>query len=798
MEQLIKAIKTRVTGLFWLHFISYSAGLTAVILLLLFVQHDLSYDNYQPDKARVYRAHVDYSSFGFDTLMPIRSLSVAQTLQNDADVEGVFGLIPAEFMGYEGQPFDYDVRVGATQFKLKEVYFASDNLTDFIDLDVLHGDLGAVLSAPNKLAISESEAHRLFSQSNVIGKQLTTKDKIYLVGAVFKDLPMNTHFKFSVLSGFPTTMKEPPFGYVYIKTAPNTDITQLENKFFKAYLQTKSKEHQSVEYRLLNISDIHLKGRSTYEMKPLGSITAVAIACGLIVIIFLQITCNFINCNLVSVGKSAKQIAIKKAIGASRGHLFSVFIGESIVLTGAAVVLALAGVELAYGYFNQLVETHITFTLTTNVALLALAFSLVIGFINGVYASLVAANVDVTLLARTHYRYHLSVLVKSILCFQAGLAIFIFVVFVVAQLQMSYILNKEVGYELDNRLIIKQIPTDHLFDKAHPHLINALGKLPGVNSVTATDINLTEQVRGGVTLTWPNGQVVPGVSPSVTSHFNVVETLGLTLLAGRDFSQQYQHDWHKTLPDGTKSMAIIVTESMVRAAGYVSVQQVIGMTLSNGEEQLNATVVGVVADIKVGSVQHEATPLSFNLARHYMPHGNVVIKAHADTAMTELKAQITTLLQSRFSMLDSEVSTMADDYAKNYKNELKIITISKWLLVLSSLLTLISLAVLVSQTVITQQKNLAIKKVLGAPITQLVTGLSWSYLKLVSVSLLISLPLAYWLVGNWLHNFNDRITQPFWVYAIAAITVTTITWLTVACLAYKSASARPALMLKEE
>jgi putative ABC transport system permease protein len=548
----------------------------------------------------------------------------------------------------------------------------------------------------------------------------------------------------------------------------------------------------------LNISDIHLKGRSTYEMKPLGSITYVAIACGLIVIIFLQITCNFINFNLVSVGKSAKQIAIKKAIGASRGHLFSMFIGESIVLTGAAMLLALAGVELTYGYFNQLVETHITFTLNANIALLAVAFSVFIGIINGAYAGLMLANVDVRLLARTHYRYNLSLLVKSILCFQAGLAIFIFVVFVVAQLQMRHILNKDIGYKLDNRLVVKQIPTAFLFDKAHPHLINALSKLPGVVSVTATDINLTEQIRGGVTLTWPNGQIVPGVSPSVTSHFNVVETLGLTLLAGRDFNPQYRDDWYKTLPDGTKSMAVIVTESMVRAAGYESEQQVIGMTLSNDEEQLNATVVGVVADIKVGSVQNETTPLSFNLARHFMSHGNVVIKAHADTTLSELKTQITTLLQSRFSLLDSEVTSMADDYAKNYKNELKIITISKWLLVISSLLTLLSLAVLVSQTVINQHKNLAIRKVLGAPITQLVTELSYSYFKLILLSLLFSIPLAYWSIDTWLHSFNDRIIQPIWVYLLAATVVAVITWLTVATLAFKAASTRPSEVLRHE
>ena len=144
------------------------------------------------------------------------------------------------------------------------------------------------------------------------------------------------------------------------------------------------------------------------------------------------------------------------------------------------------------------------------------------------------------------------------------------------------------------------------------------------------------------------------------------------------------------------------------------------------------------------------------------------------------------------------MNSFDDDYEKNYKNEHRVTTLSKWLLVLSTALTVISLAVLVSQTVLSKQKELAIKKVLGATITQLVTAVSVSYLKLVSLSLVISIPLAYWLTDNWLNSFNDRIGQPIWVYALAALVVAAITWLTVASLAFKAASTRPSLVLRDE
>jgi len=805
LEQLIISIRTKATRLFWLHFVSYSAGLAAVILLALFVQYELSYDSKQPDKQQVYRAHVDFTSFGFDTLMPMRDLAVAQALLNDTDVEDVFGLIPAEFMGYVGHHFNTEVSHvgtsnGDTKVKLKNVYFASNNLSHFISLDVLRGDIDVVLNTPNQLAISESEAIRLFAGTNVIGKRLSANEQNYTIGAVFKDLPAQTHFAFDVLTAFPTILEKQPHGYVYIKTAVDTDIAALENKLFEQYLTTKSAEHKTVQYKLINITDIYLKGRSTYEMKAPGSITAVAIACGLIFIIFLQITCNFINFNLVSVGKAAKQIAIKKAIGASRGQLFLLFIVESIVLTGFAVVLSLAFVELSHDYFNQLVESHISFVLNKSMVLMAILITLVIGLFNGVYAGLVVANVDVKLLVRTHYQYHLGLLVKGILSFQAGLATFIFIVFVIAQLQLEFVANMDVGYQTKNRLIVKNIPTTQLFDKDNTRIISAIADLPGVASLSATDINLTEQVRGGVQLTWPNGQVVDGVAPSVVTSFDVVEALGLKLLAGRDFNRDFQSDWFEKQADGSEHAALIVTESMVHLAGYESMQQVIGMTLSSAEANLSATVVGVVADVKVGSAKHKMTPLSFNLGRNYLPNsnGNIVIKLSDNASFTDLKTQIPSLLKSRFAILDVEVNRLSDDYAKNYKNEHRIRTLSQWLLILSASLTVISLAVLVSQTVLSQQKELAIKKVLGATVTQLVTAVSVSYLKLVSLSLLVSIPLAYWLTDNWLSSFNDRIGQPIWVYVLAALVVAVITWLTAATIAFKAASKRPSLILRDE
>jgi putative ABC transport system permease protein len=206
----------------------------------------------------------------------------------------------------------------------------------------------------------------------------------------------------------------------------------------------------------------------------------------------------------------------------------------------------------------------------------------------------------------------------------------------------------------------------------------------------------------------------------------------------------------------------------------------------------------VVSDVKIGSAKHKMTPLSFNLARNKLTTANIIINIAKTTAPTPLKNEVLRLLESRFSLLDIEVKSLKDDYAKHYKNEQQVITLSRYLFILSSALTIISLAVLVSQTIHVQQRTLAIKKVLGSSVAHLINELSFGYLKLVSISLIASMPLVYWLMNEWLNNFNDRISQPLWLYFLVAFAVVTITWLIIAMLAYKAAITRPSLILRDE
>jgi putative ABC transport system permease protein len=399
---------------------------------------------------------------------------------------------------------------------------------------------------------------------------------------------------------------------------------------------------------------------------------------------------------------------------------------------------------------------------------------------------------------RTHYQYHLKGLVKTILCFQTGLAIVVFMVFLITRAQLNFVANMELGYQIDNRLIVKDLPAQALFDQPQSALLSAIGELPGVVSVTATSINLTQQVRGELSFTWPNGEKIQGIAPSVVTHFNAVDALGLNLLAGRDFSEQQQSDWYQKSADGSEKITLIVTESMVRLAGYDSAQEVIGMTVTNSNEELTGKIIGVVSDVKIGSAKHKMTPLSFNLARNKLTTANIIINIAKTTAPTPLKNEVLRLLESRFSLLDIEVKSLKDDYAKHYKNEQQVITLSRYLFILSSALTIISLAVLVSQTIHVQQRTLAIKKVLGSSVAHLINELSFGYLKLVSISLIASMPLVYWLMNEWLNNFNDRISQPLWLYFLVAFAVVTITWLIIAMLAYKAAITRPSLILRDE
>jgi putative ABC transport system permease protein len=322
--------------------------------------------------------------------------------------------------------------------------------------------------------------------------------------------------------------------------------------------------------------------------------------------------------------------------------------------------------------------------------------------------------------------------------------------------------------------------------------------LPSVEQVTASNTNVTEDMEFNLNFVWPNGEALEGMQPTISTGYYPIQTMGLTLLAGRDFTPQFSGDWYYRSEDRTRHVSVIVSRRMAELAGYQDVNEVIGLTLTEPRRNMKAIVVGVIENIKIGSARQQVLPMSLNLGFYDVSVTSDLVIKTGNGDIAKLQKDLQQLISEELNLNDVTISQLTDEYAnahKNEKNALKMISVFSLLAIFLTCLGTFGLA---SFSTLRRQKEIAMRKVLGASRLIIVNLLAKEFLVLVAVSILIAYPLAYVLIGDWLANFNDRIDQLFWVYGVAAIVVALITWVTVATIAFKAASTRPSLILRYE
>ena len=801
---LLNYIKTAIRSIskdkqhFFLNLVGFSIGIAAATLMALFAQYELSYDKQQPDSERVYLAHTDYTAVGLQVIAS-SSYANAETLKNHSNVEEVFKLSESGML--RDAPSDL-VQVKGNYYRLNNFYAATANILNFINIKVIAGDIQASLSEPNQIVLSEKEAIRLLGKTEVVGQSLTVDSGKYRIGAVFKDLEENTHFKFDSLIHMPKSFDNKGYGFAYYKLLANTNITEFEEHFNQvAYESYGDRGNSDITKKLINIEDMHLEGKGPFFMKKAGSSAILQICIGLSFILILVASINFINLNIAQSAKRAKEVGVRKALGATKGQIIAQFLTESLLVVACAGLLAFAMVELAFPHFNQMMDRQLSLDYGSNFMLVSVGVIFFVGLLSGLYPAMFIASFSAKrVLSGDLVRGGTAIFIRKLtLCLQGVLSIGLIIAAASLYQQVSLINSLEVGYAKDSRLVVKELPTDVLYKKENNSLLAAIRQLPGVKQVTITNTDLTNDMEYNFQFTWPNGESVDGFQPTVGTGYHAVEALGLTLLAGRDFSPNFAGDWYAKSESENKgsTVGILVSRRMVELAGYPTPASAVGLTLNEPRYNIKATVVGVVEDVKIGSARQQSLPVSFNLGHNNNATGHVLVKA-TNTDMAELSAQLRQLVTKELHLTDVEVSLIDQDYMSAHVNEHRALDMVSIFSLFAIFLTCLGTFGLASFATIRRQKEVAVRKVLGASRLSIVNLLAKEFLLLVGISIVVAYPLSFWLVGDWLANFNDRIAQSVWVYLMAAFIVSLITWLTVAILGFKSASVRPSLILRDE
>ena len=782
---------------FVLNVLGFSIGMAAAILVALFAYNELNVDKDQPDADRVYRVYADNTAVGLSKDGAI-SAEVPLTLKSHSHVESIMLLVDTYFINGDEHELPDIVRVANTEFKLGNFYVASPNLMDFVNLEVIDGRLDHVLEKPGYLALSRSEAMRLFGTVNVIGQTLTHEAGIYRIGAVFEDLPQNTHFAFNVLTFLPETSRGPFGAHVYFKLTANADELAIEAEMTEER-RRRSPRWGDTSFDLIPLSDVHFNSNGEFEMKQGGSLIALKISILLSTLLVVIASVNFINLNIASAGKRAKEIGVRKALGATRAQLITQFLTESLLLVLVAGLFALFLVELSLPGFNQVVERNLSIEYGSPFMWSVMNVVVFIGLLSGLYPALfLSAFSAKRVLSGDLSRGQGAIWVRKLtLCLQGAFSVGLMVAVLFLYGQMTLIKELDVGYAKQDRLIIRELPAEVLYNKEPNVLMNALSNLVGIQGVSLSDTNYATSMLMGQNFTWPNGETLDGMQPNIVTGYHAADVLGLTLLAGRDFSPEFAGDWYVEDANGEKRAGVLVTRSQAQAAGYTDFEQVVGMTLTVPRRNLTATVVGVVEDIRLGSVTKPVLPSSFILGYIRNETGNIILNTETENRVL-LTQQVNEVLRQHISRNDVKIDWIEEEFHQAHRNEFMTLTVLTIFCPLAIFLTCLGTVGLASFATFRRQKEVAMRKVLGASRLNIVNLLAKEFLVLVVVSWFIAFPATYFLIADWLANFNERISQSLWVYLVSAVLIAVITWITVAGIAFKTASTRPSKILRYE
>jgi putative ABC transport system permease protein len=779
-----------------------ATGMATCLIIMLYVQHQLSYDRFHEKADRIvrviFKGSVQGEKMNEAHVMP----PVAQTLLADyPEVQ------QATRLRQYGTP---RITSGDKSFKEDAFAFVDANFFQVFTLPFLQGDPKTALLQPFSVVITQSTAHKFFGSENPMGQVLTFKDlkASCKVTGVIADIPGNSHFHIDVFASMTSLpeAKSPSWMtsefYTYLVLPPGYNYKQLESKLpqmVEKYMSPQLQQAFGMNYKqfeekgnylglfLQPLTDIYLHSDFMYDLGPRGNTQHVYIFSAIALFMLLIACFNFMNLSTAGASKRAREVGIRKVVGSVKGQLIQQFLMESILLTSISLLIAAVLVVLALPLFNSLTGQSVAFTISGALKLLPglLLFGLLVGLLAGSYpAFFLSSFKPITVLKNTLATGNKSMSIRSgLVVVQFCISIALMAGTLVVYQQLRYIQSKDLGYNKEQVLILGET---WVLGQKEKVFRQQLLQDPRVLRVSTSGYLPAGPSNNNNFFIYPNddpAQQIKAIRYDVDDQY--IPTLGMQLIAGRNFSPQL----------ATDSSAAILNETAARALGWENdaLDRTITRSTNEGEKK-TYRVVGIVKDFHFRSLHERISPLVMVLSPN---SGTMIVKIKtADTKdlLASMKNQWTDLTPDEpfiYSFMDQRVE---DTYVSEQKIG-KFLGIFAGLTVLVACLGLFGLATFTAQQ---RTKEMGIRKVLGASVPTLVALLSKEFLKLVLLANLIAWPLAWWAMQNWLQNFEYSIRLSPWLFASVSVAVLLIALLTVSFQAIKAALVNPINSLRNE
>jgi len=778
-------------------------GIASCLLILLFVQSELSYDWFNEKAERIYRVgftfHVGTNQFD----AALGPCPLAAALVDDfPEVQSA-----ARIFARQSRGGDVFVRFGEKRYKENKFLWADPELLDILTIPFIKGNPEEALAQPNSVVLTAKTAEKYFGQEDPIGKMLELGDgSMYMVNGVTESWPEHSHFHFDFLASFSSLPKSKDLDFydtavfTYILLRENASIEELEAKlpeFSGKCLAPIIEKIMAVPYQEFlesgnfigfmtqPLRDIHLRSKWGNELEPQGSFNTVIIFSAIAMLILIVACINFINLTTARSTKRANEVGVRKVVGSSRAQLVRQFLSESIFLSFLSFLLALICVELALPVFNSLVGKKFSFSniFDWSFLLFLLIGAFFIGIAAGSYPAFLMASFRpvVVLKGKIQSSMRGRRFRDALVIFQFCASIILLVGTAVIYTQLHYIRNKELGFDKEHVVVIQR--TEKLGSQQLAFK-NQLYQNPDVLSAAFTDSLPQMLLEAKVFQKQGEGSQENNTLITITADYDLLETYGLKMIAGRYFERERSTD----------STAVVLNETAIKA---LDIQDPLEKRLVLvGLKRKPMDIIGIINDFHMESLHTKIGPTA------------VILVGARPSVLLSVRVRPGDLPKTLAFLEDKwreftnnqpfEYVFFDDQFDMLYKAEIqagKVITAFACLAVFIACLGLLGLA---SFTASHRTKEIGIRKVLGATTSGILVLLNKDFVKRVLVANLIAWPIAYFAMNKWLQNFAYRIRVNIWMFLASAVITLLIALFTVSYQTIRAARGNPVDSLRYE
>lgn len=781
-HNLILAIRNfkRFKSSFFINLVGLSTGLACTMFIYLWVTDEMNTDKYHANDERLFQVmeHQQYA----DNVMTTWSTPglLAETLKEEfPDVEYAATTTWVNKMTLTHK--DKNLK--------SDGWYVGSDFFNIFSYKLISGTPDQVLLDKNKIVISDELAIKIFGTTeNLIGQSLQLNHhESFLISGIFQKMPPTSSTIFDFALAFDKFKEDNEWVTRWGNNGPRTYITinkgaseEKVNTKIASFIKTKN-ENTNVTLFLKRFSDNYLYGR--YENGHLagGRIEYVRLF-SIIAVFILIIACiNFMNLSTARASRRAKEVGIKKAVGAPKSTIISQYMIESIIMSLFSFMVSIVLVFLLLPNFNEITGKEISNSFNVHVILVFFGLTIFTGIISGSYPAIYLSNFTIVKVLKGEMKGSLAELWarKGLVIFQFTLSIILIVSVLVIYKQIDYVQSKSLGYNKDNMIYFDQ---EGKVESNVETFLTQLKSIPGIVSATSTGHTLLNRNNNTSGLEWEGKDPEANILfENVRTNYDIFKTLNITFKEGRSFSRSFATDTTK----------IIFNEAAIKA---MNMENPIGKTITLWEEN-KMEIIGVVKDFHFQSLHSEVKPLFFMLTPDDTWY--IMAKIQAGTEKQTL-ADLKGFYEEFNPGFAFEYNFMDDTYKAHYEAEQRVSTLSRFFAGMAIVISCLGLFGLASFTAERRQKEIGIRKVLGSTVFNIVYLLSIDFTKLVGLSILLALPISYFLISDWLDQFAFRISLEIWFFVGAGLLSMIIAWLTVGSQALRAAHINPAECLRDE